>query len=188
MAERKAQQKYYPPNWDPSKGSLNKFMGQHPLRDRARKLGQGILIVRFELPFNIFCTHCDKHVGMGVRYNAEKKKIGNYYSTPIYSFRFKCHLCSGWIEIHTDPKHAEYIIVSGARKRVEDFSASDAQTLEFNSAQEKEKLESDAFYKLEHGIKDVEKAKEAAPVINQLQDLNSSQWRYLHYLKTTNRH
>lgn len=41
---------------------------------------------------------------MGVRYNAEKKKIGNYYSTPIYSFRCKCHLCDGWFEIHTDPQ------------------------------------------------------------------------------------
>ena len=41
---------------------------------------------------------------MGVRYNAEKKKIGNYFSTPIYSFRCKCHLCDGWFEIQTDPK------------------------------------------------------------------------------------
>ena len=47
---------------------------------------------------------CNNHIGMGVRYNAEKKKIGNYYSTPIYSFRCKCHLCSGWFEIQTDPK------------------------------------------------------------------------------------
>lgn len=41
---------------------------------------------------------------MGVRYNAEKKKIGMYYSTPMYSFRCKCHLCDGWFEIQTDPK------------------------------------------------------------------------------------
>ncbi len=41
---------------------------------------------------------------MGVRYNAEKKKVGNYYSTAIYSFRCKCHLCDGWFEIQTDPK------------------------------------------------------------------------------------
>ena len=41
---------------------------------------------------------------MGVRYNAEKKKVGMYYSTPIYSFRCKCHLCDGWFEIQTDPK------------------------------------------------------------------------------------
>ena len=47
---------------------------------------------------------CEAHIGMGVRYNAEKKKIGMYYSTPIFSFRCKCHLCSGWFEIETDPQ------------------------------------------------------------------------------------
>ena len=40
----------------------------------------------------------------GVRYNAEKKKVGNYYTTPIYKFRMKCHLCDNYIEIETDPK------------------------------------------------------------------------------------
>ena len=28
-------------------GSLDRYHGQHPLRERARKLGQGILIIRF---------------------------------------------------------------------------------------------------------------------------------------------
>lgn len=97
-------------------------VGKHALGDRARKLEQGILIVRFELPFNIWwyvaldyleeCCDwwppnsgtCNNHIGMGVRYNAEKKKVGSYYSTPIFSFRCKCHLCDGWFEIQTDPK------------------------------------------------------------------------------------
>ena len=39
--------KYYPPDWDPSKGSVNKYVGQHPLRDRAKKLSQGILVIRY---------------------------------------------------------------------------------------------------------------------------------------------
>jgi hypothetical protein len=30
--------------------------------------------------------------------------VGNYYSTPIYAFRCKCHLCSGWFEFRTDPQ------------------------------------------------------------------------------------
>jgi hypothetical protein len=65
-----------------------------------------------------------------------------YYSTPIFSFRCKCHLCSGWFEIQTDPQvrfpslfsawasaltHAplsqntRYVVVSGARRKEEDW-------------------------------------------------------------------
>ena len=55
---------------------------------------------------------------MGVRYNAEKKKIGNYYSTPIYSFRCKCHLCSGWFEIQTDPKVRFMLVLHAVRANI----------------------------------------------------------------------
>ena len=94
MGERKGQNKYYPPDYDPKVGGLNKFLGTHALRERARKLHLGILIIRFEMPYNIWCEGCGNHVGMGVRYNAEKKKVGMYYTTPIYQFRMKCHLVS----------------------------------------------------------------------------------------------
>ncbi|EMD33402.1 hypothetical protein CERSUDRAFT_118004 [Gelatoporia subvermispora B] len=114
--------KYYPPDYDGEKhGSLNAYRGKHALGDRARKIDQGILIVRFELPFNIWCGTCNNHIGMGVRYNAEKKKIGSYYSTPIYSFRCKCHLCDGWFEIETDPKNTRYVVTSGARQKDEEW-------------------------------------------------------------------
>jgi hypothetical protein len=69
------------------------------------------MVVCVERPFQFMALSrlfisgtCSNHIGMGVRYNAEKKKVGNYYSTPIYSFRCKCHLCDGWFEIQTDPK------------------------------------------------------------------------------------
>ncbi|KAE9401449.1 DUF572-domain-containing protein [Gymnopus androsaceus JB14] len=115
--------KYYPPDFDGEKhGSLNSYRGKHALGDRARKLDQGILITRFELPFNIWCGTCNNHIGMGVRYNAEKKKVGSYYSTPIFSFRCKCHLCDGWFEIQTDPKNTRYVVVSGARQKDEDWN------------------------------------------------------------------
>ena len=58
----------------------------------------------FEMPYNIWCNTCGNHIGMGVRYNAEKTKIGNYFTTPIFQFRMKCHLCDGHFEIKTDPK------------------------------------------------------------------------------------
>jgi coiled-coil domain-containing protein 130 len=144
--------KYYPPSWDPSKGSLNRFVGQHPLRARAAKAGIGIIVVRFEMPFNVWCLSCEKHIGQGTRYNAEKKKIGYYFSSPIYSFKMTCHLCSGPIEIHTDPKLGEYIIKEGLRKRVEEFSAKDAETIDLVDDKTREKIESDPFFKLEHGL------------------------------------
>ncbi|KAL6988677.1 hypothetical protein U1Q18_014433, partial [Sarracenia purpurea var. burkii] len=35
---------YHPPEWTPKQGSLNKFYGQHALRERARQTDQGILM------------------------------------------------------------------------------------------------------------------------------------------------
>jgi len=177
MAERKATNKYYPPDWDPSKGSINKYVGQHPYRDRARKLDQGILIVRFELPYNILCEGCNNYITQGNRYNAEKKKIGMYYSTPIFSFRMKCHLCSNWIEIHTDPKNTEYVIVSGARRKIEEWDAKENGSIALTDEKEKEKLETNAFYKLENDITNKSKAEESVPLLTKLQNLNDRQWK-----------
>ena len=33
-----------------------------------------------------------------------------YYTTPIYSFRMKCHLCPNKITIKTDPGNMDYVI------------------------------------------------------------------------------
>ncbi|KAL5334478.1 CWC16 protein [Aspergillus crustosus] len=92
----------------------------HPLGARARHLQtKGALTVRFEMPFATWCTTCSPEaiIGQGVRFNAEKKKVGNYYSTPIWAFRFKHTTCGGWIEIRTDPGRAEYVVTEGGRRR-----------------------------------------------------------------------
>ena len=66
MGERKGTNKYYPPDFDPKKhASLDAYHGTHALRERANKLHMGILIIRFEMPYNIWCEGCGQHVGMG---------------------------------------------------------------------------------------------------------------------------
>lgn len=177
MGERKGTNKYYPPDFDPAKhGSLNGYHKTHALRERARKLSQGILIIRFEMPYNIWCDGCKNHIGMGVRYNAEKKKVGNYYTTPIYRFRMKCHLCVNYIEMQTDPATCDYVIVSGARRKEERWDMAENEQILTTEHTEKEKLETDAMYKLDHGGKDKEKLKKALPSLSEIQDYQST-WK-----------
>lgn len=112
--------RYVPPDLE-GVVSANRASGKgHALGSRASKLAtEGILTVRFECPFAIWCTNChpEQIIGQGVRFNAEKKKVGNYHSTPIWCFRFKHTVCGGWIEVRTDPKNAEYLVTEGGRRR-----------------------------------------------------------------------
>ncbi|KAL8789762.1 MAG: hypothetical protein Q9213_001013 [Squamulea squamosa] len=127
------------------------YKSRHALGSRARKAGQGILTVRFEMPYAIWCSHCPKPtiIGQGVRFNAEKKKVGNYHSTPIFSFRMKHNVCGGWIEIRTDPKNTAYAVVEGAKKRdTGDDVVKDGDYV-IQSQEEKEKMQNDAFAALE---------------------------------------
>ncbi|TQD77996.1 hypothetical protein C1H46_036448 [Malus baccata] len=171
LAAARADNFYYPPEWSPKKGSLNKFNGQHALRERARKLDQGILIIRFEMPYHIWCGGCNSMIAKGVRFNAEKKQVGNYYSTKIWSFTMKSPCCKQEIVIQTDPKNCKYVIISGATQKNEEFDVEDAETFELPADEERGKL-ADPFYRLEHQEEDLQKKKEAEPVLVRLQRIS----------------
>ncbi len=83
----------------------------------ARK--DGTQTVRFELPYAVWCHTCSPHaiIGQGVRFNAEKKKVGYYYSTPIWQFTLKHVACGGKIVVKTDPKETRYVVVEGGKER-----------------------------------------------------------------------
>ena len=174
MGERKGQNMYYPPDYDPKYGGLNKFQGTHALRERARKLHLGILIIRFEMPYNIWCDGCKNHVGMGVRYNAEKKKVGMYYTTPIYQFRMKCHLCDNHYEIKTDPANLDYVIVSGARRQERRWDPTKNGQVVPDDKEKIKKLYADAMFKLEHGEEDSAKNKDAKPRLQKLTQIQGT--------------
>jgi len=176
MGERKGVNKYYPPDYDPKKGGLNAYHGTHALRERARKLHEGILIIRFEMPYNIWCGGCGIHIGMGVRYNAQKRRMGNYYSTPIYKFRMKCHLCDQHFEIQTDPQNCDYKILSGARRKEERWDTEKAGNVQSTDRDVKEKLMTNAMYKLEHGTQDKSKARKKAPTLTRLEEMRDT-WK-----------
>jgi coiled-coil domain-containing protein 130 len=169
--------RYVPPDQE-GVMSGNQLHGKHALGSRANKISQGILTVRFEMPYPIWCTTCPKPtiIGQGVRFNAEKKKVGNYYSTPIYSFRMKHTSCGGWIEIRTDPKNTAYVVTEGARKRDTGDDKIDEGDVKILTQEEREALRSNAFAALEGKVEDKKRLEHSRKRLEELQDLSEQQW------------
>ena len=162
LAAARADNFYYPPEWTPEQGSLNKFNNSHgALGKRANKISEGILVIRFEMPYNCWCLGCNNHIGKGVRYNAEKKKAGAYFTTPIWEFSMKCHLCDTLLVIRTDPKGRDYEFVSGVRRKVEEFEPEDNELPALATDETRLLMEKDPLFKMEHAETDKRRAKSA---------------------------
>ncbi|KXH43969.1 hypothetical protein CNYM01_05011 [Colletotrichum nymphaeae SA-01] len=169
--------RYVPPEHEGTTTG-NALARKHPLGARASK--PGIVVVRFEMPFAIWCSTCPKPtiIGQGVRFNAEKKRTGSYFSTAIWQFRMKHADCGGWIEIHTDPKNTAYVVVSGAKKRDtgEEGRVPRDGEMAILTEEEREKLRSNAFASLEKTIEDRQHLAQATERIDELQDAAKRDW------------
>lgn len=177
--------RYVPPEALDRGLSANQASGKgHPLGARASKLKTGGgLMVRFELPFAVWCTNCspEQIIGQGVRFNAEKKKVGNYYSTPIWSFHFKHTICGEWLEVRTDPKNAEYVVVEGGRRR--DYGVDKLREGEVElgrdkvTEEEKERIEKEGgFGALEKQVEDKKGFETGRKRVNELMKWSERGW------------
>eukprot|EP00918_Siedleckia_nematoides_P106726 GHVU01232825.1.p1 GENE.GHVU01232825.1~~GHVU01232825.1.p1 ORF type:complete len:319 (+),score=55.60 GHVU01232825.1:124-1080(+) len=150
LAAARADGYYYGTEYRAEHGSLNKYRGSHgALGKRADRLHEGILVIRFEVPFKCICTKCDSIIAKGVRYNADKKRVGKYLSTSIYEFAFKCYRCNNLLAIQTDPQNADYVLTQGLRRKIETYDPKDAETIELPDKEEIDRRKADAMYKLE---------------------------------------
>ena len=131
------------------------------------------------MPFAIWCSTCPKPtiIGQGVRFNAEKKKVGNYHSTPIFSFRMKHNVCGGPIEIRTDPKNTAYVVTEGAKKRDtgEDKPPEEGEIV-LRTAEERERLQNDAFAALEGKVEDKRQQTTDRSRIEELYHAKENDW------------
>ncbi|KAI6091684.1 DUF455 domain protein [Hypoxylon rubiginosum] len=144
----------------------------------------GTQTVRFEMPFAIWCEHCSKPtiIGQGVRFNAAKRKVGTYHSTPIFAFRMRHAACGGAIEIRTDPQNTTYAVTEGARKRDTGDDKNDDSLVPSGAGEpiltdrERESLRSNAFAKLEKTIEDRQALEQAKERIGELEDESARHW------------
>ncbi len=131
------------------------------------------------MPFAIWCSTCPKPtiIGQGVRFNAEKKKVGNYHTTPIFSFRMKHVACGGWIEIRTDPKNTAYVVTEGAKKRDTGEDKHQDGEIRIRTDEERERLQNDAFAALEGRVEDKRQTSTDKSRIEELQRAKEKDWQ-----------
>jgi len=124
MSEGKVLNKYYPPDFDPSKIPRMKLPKNRQYT------------VRLMAPFNMRCKTCGEYIYKGKKFNARKEDAENedYLGIRIYRFYIKCTRCLQEISFKTDPRNTDYEIEEGATRN---FMA-------LKLAQEQEKREEDA--------------------------------------------
>uniref|UniRef100_A0A8C9KSI4 YJU2 splicing factor homolog n=1 Tax=Panthera tigris altaica TaxID=74533 RepID=A0A8C9KSI4_PANTA len=99
MSERKVLNKYYPPDFDPSKIPKLKLP-----KDRQ-------YVVRLMAPFNMRCKTCGEYIYKGKKFNARKETVQNeaYLGLPIFRFYIKCTRCLAEITFKVDASRAGFL-------------------------------------------------------------------------------
>ncbi|KAH8348152.1 hypothetical protein KR084_004833, partial [Drosophila pseudotakahashii] len=99
-------QKYYPPDFDPSKIPRMKLAKNRQYT------------VRLMAPFNMRCKTCGEYIYKGKKFNARKEDVDNetYLGIRIYRFYIKCTRCLQEISFKTDPQNTDYEIEAGATR------------------------------------------------------------------------
>lgn len=180
---------YYPQDWDPSKGSLDSFQRKrgfehHFGKQRTKNLHKGVLQIRFEMPFKVQCLRCQSFIGQGSRYDADKKKVGMYFSSPLYEFMMHCRVvtghehsadgrifCNQTFIIRTDPKNDDYELAEGLRRKVETWDAKDSETIELVDPETRRKMNNDPMFRVEQTVRNVKKEKSDKERLRELEDL-----------------
>lgn len=109
MSERKVLNKYYPPDFDPSKIPRRKMP-----KDKQE-------LIRLMAPFSMRCKACGEYIYAGKKFNGRKETVQGqeYYGIKIFRFYIKCPMCSSEITFKTDPKNADYTVEHGVTRNFE---------------------------------------------------------------------
>lgn len=181
MSERKVINKYYPPDYDPSKIIKKK---------KKVKTGSASLpTVRLMTPFSMKCLTCGEYIAKSKKFNARKENTSeSYLGMKIVRFHIKCPRCASEILFRTDPKSADYVIEFGAQKNYDSGNTnkimkeeSQEETLERLEKEEEEAkrklLEKDkkqtSLEELEAKLNDIRNQQEISDQIDDLRERNS---------------
>eukprot|EP00826_Nyctotherus_ovalis_P055339 TRINITY_DN733_c0_g2_i2.p2 TRINITY_DN733_c0_g2~~TRINITY_DN733_c0_g2_i2.p2 ORF type:complete len:265 (+),score=93.04 TRINITY_DN733_c0_g2_i2:125-919(+) len=160
MAERKVLNKYYPPDFDPSKLiRLNKQPKDRP---------SGGYVVRMMLPMSVQCNTCGEYLYIGTKFNMRKENLTEYYlGIQIFRFYFKCTRCSSEITMKTDPKNSDYICERGATRNYEPWRDIESAVVAYKKKRLQEE-EGDAMKSLENRTFDSKREMDILDALNEI--------------------
>nr|CAG4638803.1 EOG090X0G3U [Cyclestheria hislopi] len=161
MSERKVLNKYYPPDFDPSK------------IPRVRQPKNRQFTVRLMAPFNMKCTTCGEYIYKGKKFNARKEDVENesYLGIRIYRFYIKCTRCLSEISFKTDPASTDYEVEAGATRNFMALKLAEEQALREIEA-EKEEEKTNPMKLLENRTKASRGEIEMVETLEELKELN----------------
>ena len=165
MAERKVLNKYYPPDFDPSK-----------LRRFEKKTVRRMCNVRMMLPMSVRCYTCQNYMYLGTKFNMKVETVSDedYLGIKVYRFYFKCTQCYGEITFKTDPKNHDYVSEWGASRNHEQWKDMLMAEEEFKEIKQSE-MKEDAMKSLEHRTYDSKREMDILDALDQVKTLNRRQ-------------
>lgn len=131
MGERKPQNKYHPPGFDPrllerasraEKGRLRtRLHRQRTQSGRRARARERQITIRFMMPFTGQCESCGHFIGVGTKFNSKKEIVQGrtYLGIKLHRFFQRCPVCSSTFTVLTDPQRSDYECESGMKRQRE---------------------------------------------------------------------
>ncbi|KAL6227314.1 PREDICTED: coiled-coil domain-containing protein 94 homolog [Fragaria vesca subsp. vesca] len=162
MGERKVINKYYPPDFNPSK------------LPRVRRPKNQQIKVRMMLPMSIRCKTCGNYIYKGTKFNSRKEDVvgETYLGIQIFRFYFKCTKCSAELAMKTDPQNSDYVMEAGATRNFEPWRNADEEADKEKQNRESEEM-GDAMKSLENRTLDSKREMDIRAALDEMKSMKS---------------
>ncbi|AAS50794.1 ABR024Cp [Eremothecium gossypii ATCC 10895] len=114
MSERKAINKYYPPDYDPEQAERQ----VRQLSKKLKTMHRDTVGIRLMTPFSMRCLKCSEYIPKFRKFNGKKELLPERYldTIKIYRLSIRCPRCNSTISFRTDPNRGDYTMEAGGER------------------------------------------------------------------------